>query len=210
MRAVNYAAVAKIALLTFVVLAAVSAALIWGTGFFVDATLRGGSVGDLMTFNNRVELWRIILPSTLETLLRGHGYAMISDIGVIRIVTLVVTQHAHNGYLQVLAGTGIIGLALVVWFLAKMVRLFRRGVAEQHPAVLSFLAIFVAFLANNMVEASIGFQILPQFVLMFVLANVFYFEHEERARTESAPRMGAVSSSFGATLNSGTNDRIPT
>lgn len=175
MRAINYAAVAKIALLSFVVLAVVGGTLIWSAHLVVETTLRGGSVGELMTFNNRLHIWRAVIPTTPVTLLFGHGYAMISDTGLVRL-GIRITQHAHSGYLQVLSGLGVTGLLLMFWFFAKLARLWAHVWRVRHGAVLPVTALIVAFILNNVVEASMGYQIVPPFILMLIVVNTLYLE----------------------------------
>ena len=82
-------------------------------------------VGRDATLTGRTDIWRIVLDAIWQKPLLGFGYAAATDF----IRPLLVAQigsaavDAHNGYLDVLLGTGIVGLAvLVFWILSVIIR----------------------------------------------------------------------------------------
>jgi len=80
-------------------------------------------VGRDMTLTGRTDIWRIVLDAVWQKPLLGFGYAAATDF----IRPLLVAEigsaaiDAHNGYLNVLLGTGIAGLAALVFGISSVI-----------------------------------------------------------------------------------------
>ena len=81
-------------------------------------------VGRDATFTGRTDIWRIVLDAVWQKPLFGFGYAAATD-DFIR--PLLIAQlgsaavDAHNGYLDVMLGIGIAGLAVLVFLMLSVI-----------------------------------------------------------------------------------------
>lgn len=82
-----------------------------------------GLVGRDMTFTGRTEIWRIVLDAIWQRPLLGYGFAAATDF----IRPLLVAQlgsaavDPHNGYLEVLLATGMVGLGGLVFCIGSVI-----------------------------------------------------------------------------------------
>lgn len=75
------------------------------------------------TLTGRTEIWPIVLDAIWQEPLIGFGYysAMADFLGPI-LVSATGASHAHNGYLDVLLGTGILGLSTLLFCIFSVLR----------------------------------------------------------------------------------------
>lgn len=107
-------------------------------------------------------------------MLVGHGYATLSRDGTI-VLGSFITYHAHSGYLQVIAGSGLIGLSFFVYQVILYFKFIRSGKEHVYKSRLILCSTLLsAFFLHNISEASIGFQIYPQFIFPVLIANVLW------------------------------------
>jgi len=101
---------------------------------------RDQSVQELTAFSGREEMWSAIWDSFLRAPWFGHGYFVSSEAGEIKVWYLWANWTAHNFWLQVLVGTGIIGAAMLAWALLsyafRLLRSRHKGVALHRFVVL--------------------------------------------------------------------------
>jgi len=105
---------------------------------------RGESGVQLTAFNGRAVLWEIVWNEFCRSPLRGWGYFVTSEAGVIEVWSFPGSNlTAHNVLLQVLASTGLIGGVLFVWALAvpffRVLRSAASGVKARELVVFMFL-----------------------------------------------------------------------
>lgn len=110
--------------------------------------------------------WRVARELFRERPLIGHGYGTFRILALERLspewymeaprrrTGMLVPGHAHNEYLQVLAGTGLVGGALFAWVLAAFYWVaLPVAIREPHPAwrrlALGIVAGVTAFLFQN-------------------------------------------------------------
>jgi exopolysaccharide production protein ExoQ len=74
-------------------------------------------VGRDATFTGRTDIWRIVLDAVWQKPLLGFGYAAATS-NFIQLEP--AAGHAHNGYLDVMLGTGITGLAVLVFLILSV------------------------------------------------------------------------------------------
>jgi O-antigen ligase len=80
-----------------------------------------GLVGRDMTFTGRTDIWSIALDAAWQRPILGFGYFAGTIDPLKPLVAMKV--NVHNGYLNVLIYTGIVGLVLLVtWFLNVIAR----------------------------------------------------------------------------------------
>ena len=80
----------------------------------VSYMMRGQSITQLKAFSGREEMWTKVWNEYLKAPFTGHGYFLTSSTGQMEVWEMLANHTAHNIYLQVLSGTGIIGLFLFV------------------------------------------------------------------------------------------------
>jgi hypothetical protein len=127
---------------------------------------RGQTADTLFELNGRIGLWADLQPVLMDRLTLGYGYQ------ASRAVLLEVADwaaFAHNAFLQTALDLGIVGLLIVAWMFAPIVRCaFSRSRDQAVRATIVALAIFLAL--NAMSTES--FAAVPHFetLLLFVCA----------------------------------------
>lgn len=124
-------------------------------------------MSEFSNLTNRTYFWLLLSSNrTLSEWIFGSGYGMVADRGYL-FFGIRETLHAHNGYLQVLFGTGIIGFILFIPFVYKVILLsiahFRKAPSNEH-LVLTLLTIYI--LINNVTESGFGGQLFPQYIVL--------------------------------------------
>ncbi|WAT17569.1 O-antigen ligase family protein [Aurantiacibacter sp. MUD11] len=116
--------------------------------------LTGRSVDEVSHLTGRFFLWQGYWNAFIEQPLIGQGFAIVARIGD-QFGTLATTN-AHNGYIEALAGLGIIGFALLVY---HSIRLTIETVAASRARIaggLGSLAAVVMLLVNNNSKSILG------------------------------------------------------
>src|SRR5260370_11025996 len=154
--------------------------------------MRGQGAADAFTVSGRTEVWDIAIKSFLESPLFGHGYYSMTSTGKMYVWGAERWQTAHNIYLHVLTGTGVIGFFLLVWaliyVLRPMIAYARRRGPERRVAI--FVLLLAAwYLALGCFELSFSGPVDPEVVLFFIIlgisAGFIANERERNARTRS-------------------------
>lgn len=138
---------------------------------------RYGDLEELTTLTGRTFIWERIFEQDILSLLAGNGFGVLSKTSFVKFQSLKTTN-AHNGFLQVIAGTGVIGFILFSLFLLNFVRWLIKNNMPDHSKnrsrnptwSLLFLSIFV--LINNFVESNFGAQIVPQTLTFLFVASI--------------------------------------
>jgi O-antigen ligase len=80
-------------------------------------------------------MWTTVWASFLRSPWIGHGYFVSSETGSIKVWYTWANWTAHNFWLQVLVGTGVVGAAMIAWALfsyaARLLRARGTGVGIQ-------------------------------------------------------------------------------
>jgi len=127
---------------------------------------------DRDSFTGRGAIWVALVSYAEDNLLTGAGFASFWRIGsaspIFQYTDSLATLlgHGHNGYLDILVTTGIVGLLLSVWgfILGPMGRSARSAAA---PIV---FPVIVFFAAQNFAESSlINVDTPPWFLLIFAI-----------------------------------------
>ncbi|GAB4091707.1 O-antigen ligase family protein [Flaviaesturariibacter terrae] len=147
-----------------------------------------------MTFTGRTGVWEILRDDLAEQhrMTEGFGYGgywltqdEYNPYSHIHELEWWPGQ-GHNGYMDILVNTGIIGLVLVVFFLLRMVASIFRRASFDEP-VLYFIPLIV--LINNITEASLFREKHLYFVLLCLVFWYLFLQPEEA--TEPAPEAAA-------------------
>jgi O-antigen ligase len=81
---------------------------------------RGQVAEDLLALSGRQEMWETIWESCQQSIWLGHGYSVCSPTGELFIWYEWSNWTAHNVVLQCLMSTGLVGLTLLMWALARI------------------------------------------------------------------------------------------
>jgi O-antigen ligase len=137
--------------------------------------MRSQKMEDAMTVSGRTELWDIAIPSFLESPLFGHGYFSVTSTGTMHVWGAERWQTAHNIYLHVLTGTGLIGFFLLAWALFFALRPLSQHLHKHAPMhKLAFLVFLLLawYLALGFFELSFAGPVDPEVVLFFLLLGI--------------------------------------
>jgi len=143
-------------------------------------------IGRDATFTGRTSTWGVVVDAWQRRPVGGFGFfAGWFDPEVRAGLERIDFNHweAHNGYLEVLMGAGVVGGLALVWLLVVVVRaVWRRRDHEWAP---TWLAMVVFALVSNVGETNIAANRLVWFVLVAVLATAGAREPSPYGRTES-------------------------
>jgi O-antigen ligase len=136
-----------------------------------DYVLRGQTRDAVVHGSGRDEMWSVALASFAEAPVFGHGYYSMSDTGSVVVWGKEQVQTAHNVFLHVLTGTGLIGLALFLWALLSLMIPVVRRAAVDRTAVLATCAIAFQAIAGCFEIGILG-AVDPGTVISFCLIGV--------------------------------------
>jgi O-antigen ligase len=111
----------------------------------------GNGMNDLLSLDGRVPLWQTLWPYFYEHPFVGHGFGAFWNATRFDDIYREATWRAvaaHNGFLDELLGTGVIGLLLFLAFWFGSMRLSLRVASEDRPAgylVFGWLLLFLFF-----------------------------------------------------------------
>ena len=160
-----------------------------GSLFFIDSRSikteainisRYNDMEEYTTLTGRTYIWNKILSQPKLALIGGNGFGVISDKGFV-ILNSLTTVNAHNGFLQIIAGTGIIGFSSFVLYISQLIgyakNLIHKGFWETgcHKLIWTILYLQVFVLMNNFTESNFGSQIVPQ-LIVFVLSAMILMD----------------------------------
>ncbi len=113
------------------------------------------------TFTGRTQLWSFMLDTIRENWIAGIGFASFWGVGdkspnlYAGLDYIRLTNQAHNGYLDLLATVGLIGLVLVIVMLAQVLRKSEAFRTTQ-PWLFRFVWFIVTFaIIHNAMESSL-------------------------------------------------------
>lgn len=134
--------------------------------------MRGQQIEDALTVSGRTELWDIAIPSFLEAPLFGHGYFSMTNTGRMFVWGAERWQTAHNVYLHVLTGTGLMGFFLLAWALFSVLTPLSNNLRKRGPTRKFALLVFLLvawYLTLGFFELSFAGPVDSEVVLFFVL-----------------------------------------
>jgi exopolysaccharide production protein ExoQ len=158
----TFIAVALISLATFLLVSSIAAAAAPDPQSVILAFIaRGDSPNALTLVNGRVPLWLHVWNDALQHLWFGVGFGSYWTSAQLSEVWSIVqwkAPFAHNGYLEELVQTGIIGLSLFAAFCFAAVRdLMRRMRGRVRIPVVIVLAWLAMFLLLNLFDSILQF-----------------------------------------------------
>jgi O-antigen ligase len=137
--------------------------------------MRGQTSQDMYTVSGRTEVWDIAVKSFFGAPLFGHGYYSMTDTGTMYVWGAERWQTAHNTYLHVLTGTGLIGFFLMAWALLHMLHpiiAYARQEGPRRKMAIFVLLLAVWYLALGCFELSFAGPVDPEVVLFFCTLGI--------------------------------------
>ncbi|MCJ7639064.1 MAG: O-antigen ligase family protein [Euryarchaeota archaeon] len=141
-----------------------------------QGVLLGRTDSDTSSFTGRIPLWRECLNYAARRPLQGYGYNGFltpSHIGEIAATQVWGALQVHSAYLELLLGTGMVGMTSFVLILVLGIRKSTGHYkVSLSPGYACFIAIFVFSLLHGALESLVVSAIMLSFVVMVVLAHL--------------------------------------
>jgi len=134
---------------------------------------RGQSAQDLKEFSGRTEMWSIAWSSFLDSPLFGHGYYVMTSTGFFKVWLAMRFETAHNAFLHVITGLGVIGTSFLLWMLGLSVGPCLGSIRDTSRGI-EFVALTMItwYCAMGMFELSFFGPVDTAVVLFFVLLGI--------------------------------------
>jgi O-Antigen ligase len=132
----------------------------------------------LTTLTGRTPLWEVAIPAIIQKPILGHGYVSSAFVSVVLNGVPWQAEHMHNGFLEALYNTGIIGFALILVIHVIIARNLIRVVRHTQPDSYLYqlgvgcLAFYVNLLINGFANASFAGRAWHPFMLLIALVVI--------------------------------------
>jgi len=135
--------------------------------------LRGQSAEELAGLSGRTEMWSIAWKSFQDSPIFGHGYYIMTSTGFFQVWGKLQWQTAHNAFLHVVTGLGLMGTFFLFWALASAMRPCIAALRDPGRMV-EFLALAMVawYCAMGMFELSFFGPVDTAVVIFFVLLGI--------------------------------------
>jgi O-antigen ligase len=152
-------------------------------------------LGKNSDLTGRLPLWNALIPFIRSRFLLGYGYG--EAFWKVKAYTQVVWAAAgwkapfsHNGFIEVLVGTGIVGLVVWIVFILQDTWLSLRYLARQQVISASVFSAWIAYIVvSNLADNMLGSY---EYFTWFLLTVTFAFLIRERLEAPQARPMEAV------------------
>ena len=145
--------------------------------------MRGQSTQELTELSGRTEMWTIAWQSFKDSPLFGHGYYIMTKTGFFEVWGRLQWQTAHNAFLHVITGLGLMGTGFLLWALIAALRPSFCALKDRTKKVeFVALAMVVWYCAMGMFELSFFGPVDTSVVIFFVLLGI------SAGRPQPAPR----------------------
>jgi hypothetical protein len=144
-------------------------------------------LGDYMTnysqleegqsFTGRTGLWQFLLPHIMARPILGYGFDASRFMAVVHVDTPFASTHTHNGLIEAMYNTGIVGLSLTIMMLFTIVKNLWRAIKmaatpEIRYVAVGCLAAFVNLFITGMFNATFGGRPDAPYMVMIALVVV--------------------------------------
>jgi len=141
----------------------------------VSYMMRGQSITQLKAFSGREEMWTKVWNEYLKAPFTGHGYFLTSSTGEMEVWEMLANHTAHNIYLQVLSGTGLIGLLLFVVAIGSLLLRFTklsRGNQESRELFMLLVLVMLWFAGWSLFSASFMGPVRSESVVFYTMLGL--------------------------------------
>lgn len=135
------------------------------------------SLDDIKNLSHRANAWRVCLEIFLQRPLLGHGF------GLATRHQLSSLLHAHNGYLEMLLGVGILGASVLIFGCIVILRDLGFAIKNRPNGSLGCFISIIVYLVNNFTQPGLGYiWTVPNVGFAFILAMFIYHVKPPRRR----------------------------
>lgn len=156
---------------------------------FLIPYLARGDVEQAATLTGRTDIWDVVIPEILQNPLVGVGFAAFwNPVNLPRMEGAVgfPVVSAHNGFLEELLSTGVIGLGLfLVFWIYVMVLATTRGIRGE-PLGWLLLLFMVFYLLLNVTTSLMQNYLEVPFMIVFALLGLMASRSAASAQRETA------------------------
>ncbi len=140
-------------------------------GFWIDLLFPGKTEHDIVTLKGRTHLWDVYLRMFTDKPILGYGFAVVSRMG--SYFGTISTTNTHNGFLEVLLGTGILGMSFFVLWMLRLSGEIMKAYKKHFLGIVGFIGAFAVAMVNNMGRSMVGGMFDAPHVLFIVLLSLF-------------------------------------
>ncbi len=129
------------------------------------------------TFSGRTLIWQYVWEKIQERPWLGYGFEGFWDIGPtspkFKTQNFIARMpHAHNGYLEVMLETGVIGFGLFMLFLSIVIRVIGRMSTNSNMMFLFFLTMLSYILLNETMEHDVFSPMPPNWNFLVLIGAI--------------------------------------
>ncbi len=143
----------------------------------------GKTMEQVIELRGRADMWSVYLDMIQDNLFLGVGHSVGARIGE----QFGGTNHTntHNGFLEVILGTGIAGASVfLIWLISHCFYVIKNKVLE-YPIGVATTAALLTLLANNMSKSIIGGAFDPVALVFLLILGISYNHFKGKLRDES-------------------------
>ncbi len=142
--------------------------------FWMETLMPNKEMYEIATLKGRTYLWFGYSHLFKENPFLGNGFAVVPRLG--SQFGIVDTTNAHNGFFEVVLGTGMLG---AIFFLRWIVRLAKESLFIRNKRTLGsagFIGGFTVIMVNNMGKSIVGGAFDPAFAVFALFLAFFIFQ----------------------------------
>jgi O-antigen ligase len=177
----------------WVVIGALGLMILSGLWFGRDYLL--GLIGKSPSLTGRIPLWNALIPFIHKRFLLGYGFgeAFWNNPAYPAVVWPAAgwnAPFAHNGFIEILLGTGIVGLIVWVAFLLQDTYLSVKYILQKHAISAAVFTAWIAYiLVSNLTDNLLGSY---EYFTWFLLTITFFFLVRQRPARKLQPPVEAL------------------
>lgn len=162
-------------------------ALLYLTGnletFWMEALLPGKEEHEIISLKGRTYIWGSFWKLIQDEPLLGYGFGVVSRMG--KLFGGISTTHAHNGWIEVLLNTGILGGVVMIMWLIKHVREIISSYKISQAGIVGYIGAFIVALTNNMGRTLIGGSFDAPAIIFIALIGLFLFHIQSNSKNNA-------------------------
>jgi len=139
--------------------------------FWMDVLFPGKSELDIITLKGRRHLWDIYLGLIAEQPILGYGFAAVSRMG--HLWGNISTTNTHNGFLEVLLSTGLLGGSFFLMWLLRISKEMLHAYKCNRIGAVGAIGAFTVALINNLGRTMIGGSFDAPSIVFVILIALF-------------------------------------
>jgi exopolysaccharide production protein ExoQ len=148
-----------------------------------------GSLGRDLTFTGRTDIWALLIPIAKQHIILGLGYG---SFWINSPLPWPGLNEGHNGYLDVTLELGLVGLAILLAFLASYYRKARLALTKDFDMAAFNICFLLLAVIHNCTETSFARSTTHLWVVLVIVALVSPRIYRLAARQAKAEKKEAA------------------